>query len=149
VFAKSSLVLCGTCDIGTEKETLSSVGQVAAYGGMVMKSSVAETAGATSGEIVLGNADDIIKSGVVSNLGKRIGNVAVGITTAKGVGLGLGVASGVSNIYEACNVNGSGNCGQTTTREVDGFLGGWIGGGLAEMLCMCVNVHCIMFSMGA
>jgi hypothetical protein len=91
---------------------------------------------------VIHNADDIIKKGIVPNLGKRIGNVAVGITSARGigyVGLGLGVASGVSNIYEACNVNGSGNCGQTTTREVGGFLGGWIGGGLAADVALgCV-----------
>jgi hypothetical protein len=45
--------------------------------------------------------------------------------------LGLGVASGVNNIYEACNVNSTGNCGQTSSREVVGFLGGAYLGGQA------------------
>lgn len=80
---------------------------------------------------VIHNADEILKSGFVKNLGKRIANVSVGISAAKGVGyigLGLGVASGVKNIYEACNVDSSGNCGQTTSKEVAGFIGG-VGGG--------------------
>ncbi|WP_391091050.1 hypothetical protein [Vibrio sp. NH-UV-68] len=95
---------------------------------------------------VIHNADEILKSGFVKNLGKRIANVSVGISAAKGVGyigLGLGVASGVKNIYEACNVDSSGNCGQTTSREIAGFIGGaylgsqaatWAAGGMLLVL---------------
>ena len=80
---------------------------------------------------VIHHADEILKSGFVPSLGKRIANIAIGISAARGlgyIGLGIGMASGVSNIYEACKVDGSGECGKTTTREVGGFIGG-IGGG--------------------
>ncbi|CAM3663907.1 hypothetical protein VA7868_00396 [Vibrio aerogenes CECT 7868] len=79
------------------------------------------------------HADEIIAKGVVPNLGKRIANISHGLWAAKGVGylgLGLAVASGAKNVYDACSVDGSGNCGQTATREVTGFLGGWVAGGI-------------------
>ncbi|WP_201258651.1 hypothetical protein [Salinivibrio kushneri] len=80
---------------------------------------------------VIHNADEILKTGFVKELGKRIGNIAIGISAARGlgyVGLVLGAASGVDNIHEACKVDGAGDCGQTTTREIGGFIGGVVGG---------------------
>ncbi|MEZ9495751.1 hypothetical protein AB4170_25720 [Vibrio splendidus] len=84
-----------------------------------------------SSKSVIHHADEILKSGFVPCLGKRTANIAIGISAARGlgyIGLGLGVASGVSSIYDACKVDGSGECGKTTTREVGGFIGGWYGG---------------------
>ncbi len=84
-----------------------------------------------SSKSVIHHADEILKSGFVPSLGKRTANIAIGISAARGlgyIGLGLGVASGVSSIYDACKVDGSGECGKTTTREVGGFIGGWYGG---------------------
>ncbi len=81
---------------------------------------------------VIHNADEILKTGFVKNLGKRIANVSIGITAAKGVGyvgLVLGAASGVNNIYEACKVDSTGNCGKTTSVEIGGFIGGLVVGG--------------------
>ncbi|MCG9576409.1 hypothetical protein L1D14_09175 [Vibrio tubiashii] len=81
---------------------------------------------------VVHNADEILKSGFVPNLGKRIANIAKGISAARGlgyVGLLLGATSSMNNIYEACRVDGTGDCGKTTTREASGFLGS-IGGGI-------------------
>ena len=78
------------------------------------------------------NADEIIAKGVVPNLGKRMANVAVGIAASRGVGyigLVIGGASSAKSIYEACAVDGSGECGKTATREVAGFVGGLYGGG--------------------
>ncbi|MGY3571492.1 hypothetical protein [Vibrio paucivorans] len=80
---------------------------------------------------VVHNADEILKTGFVKELGKRIGNIALGISAARGVGyvgLLVGTVSGVDNIYEACKVDGTGECGKTTTREVWGFIGGVYGG---------------------
>ncbi|PMK67056.1 hypothetical protein BCT93_22705 [Vibrio lentus] len=80
---------------------------------------------------VIHHADEILKSGFVPSLGKKTANIAKGISAARGlgyIGLGIGVASGVDSIYEACKVDGSGECGKTTTREVWGFIGGWYGG---------------------
>ncbi len=54
-------------------------------------------------------------------------NVAIGIAASRGVGyvgLILGGASGAKNMYEACSVDGSGECGKVTIREVAGFIGG-------------------------
>lgn len=87
---------------------------------------------------VIHNADEILKTGFVKELGKRIGNIAKGISAARGlgyVGLVIGVASGMSSIYEACKVDSTGNCGKTTTREIGGFIGGFVGGSVgAELL---------------
>ncbi|WP_244230865.1 hypothetical protein [Vibrio ouci] len=84
---------------------------------------------------VIHNADEILKSGFVKNLGKRIANVSIGVSATKGVGyigLGLGAASGVNNIYEACKVDGTGNCSKTTSKEVVAFFGGaYLGGKMA------------------
>ncbi len=83
------------------------------------------------------NADEILKSGFVPNLGKRIANIAKGISAARGlgyVGLLLGATSGMNNIYEACRVDGTGNCGKTITREATGFIGGWGLGGATGAL---------------
>ncbi|MGD8117643.1 hypothetical protein [Vibrio sp. TRT 29B02] len=80
---------------------------------------------------IIHNADEIIAKGLVPNLGKRIANVAIGIATSRGVGyvgLVLGAASGTKNIYEACSIDGSGECGKVTAREITGFIGG-VGGG--------------------
>lgn len=81
---------------------------------------------------VIHNADEILMSGFVKNLGKRIANVSIGIAAAKGVGyvgLVLGAASGLNNIYEACKVDSTGNCAKTSSREVGGFLAGaYLGG---------------------
>ncbi|WP_254661674.1 hypothetical protein [Vibrio parahaemolyticus] len=87
---------------------------------------------------VIYHADEILKTGFVKELGKRIGNIAIGISAARGlgyVGLVIGAASGMSNIYEACKVDSTGNCGKTTTREIGGFIGGFVGGSIgAELL---------------
>ncbi|WP_102506308.1 peptidoglycan-binding domain-containing protein [Vibrio kanaloae] len=80
---------------------------------------------------VIHKADEILKTGFVKEIGKRIANIAIGISAARGlgyVGLVIGAASGVSNVYEACKVDGSGECGKEITREVGGFIGGWYGG---------------------
>ncbi|WP_240537426.1 hypothetical protein [Vibrio sp. CUB2] len=80
---------------------------------------------------VIHNADEILKTGFVKELGKRIGNISIGIMASRGlgyVGLVVGAGSGMNNIYEACKVDGSGDCGKTTTREVVGFIGGVVGG---------------------
>ncbi|WP_081008166.1 hypothetical protein [Vibrio splendidus] len=82
---------------------------------------------------VIHHADEILKSGFVPSLGKRTANIAIGISAARGlgyIGLGIGIASGVDSIYEACKVDGSGECGKTTSREVGGFIGGFYGGGV-------------------
>jgi hypothetical protein len=77
---------------------------------------------------VIHNADEILKNGYVKSLGTRIANISIGISAARGlgyVGLTVGAVSGVNNIYEACKVDSTGNCGKTTTREVAGFIGAW------------------------
>ena len=80
---------------------------------------------------VIHNADEILKTGFVKELGKRIGNISIGIMASRGlgyVGLVVGAASGMSSIYEACKVDSSGDCGKTTTREVVGFISGVVVG---------------------
>ena len=80
---------------------------------------------------VIHNADEILKTGYVKELGKRIGNIAIGISASRGlgyVGLLIGANSAMDNIYQACKVDGTGSCGKTTTREVTGFIGGAVGG---------------------
>ncbi|MCG7490369.1 hypothetical protein MHN79_12800 [Vibrio sp. Of14-4] len=86
---------------------------------------------------VIHNADEILKTGFVKDLGKRIGNICIGISAARGlgyIGLMIGAASGVDSIYEACKVDGTGDCGKTTTREVAGFIGAWGGGTIGAEL---------------
>ncbi|USD34967.1 MULTISPECIES: hypothetical protein [Vibrio] len=84
-----------------------------------------------SSRSMIHNADEILKTGFVKDLGKRIGNIALGISASRGlgyIGLTVGAVSGVDNIYKACKVDGSGNCGKTATREIGGFIGGVYGG---------------------
>ncbi|MGR5113641.1 hypothetical protein [Photobacterium damselae] len=86
-----------------------------------------------SSKSIIHHADEILQRGYVRNIGKRMANVSVGVSATKGVGyvgLVLGAASGMNNIYEACNVDSSGNCEKVTTREIGGFLGGMYLGGL-------------------
>ncbi|MEZ8027418.1 hypothetical protein [Enterovibrio norvegicus] len=92
---------------------------------------------------VIHNANEITSKGVVPNLGKRMANVAVGMSAARGVGyvgLTLSAASGANNIYEACSVDATGECGKVATREVIGFAGGWgagiVGGNIAAASVM-------------
>ena len=88
---------------------------------------------------VVHNAESILEKGFIPNLGKRMANVANGVSVAKGVGyvgLTLGVASGVNSTYEACTVNSDGNCAKTGSREVAGFLGGLYGGGVLADLAV-------------
>lgn len=90
---------------------------------------------------VIHNADEIMAKGFVPSLGKRIANIATGVGGAKSVGyigLGLAAASGTKNIYEACTINGSGECGETATREVAGFAGGWIGGDIGGKIGIAI-----------
>lgn len=80
---------------------------------------------------VVHNANEIIAKGFVPNLGKRMANVAIGVSAARGVGyvwLVLGAASGTKNVYDACSVDGSGECSKVVTREVMGFMGALWGG---------------------
>ncbi|EFP96542.1 hypothetical protein [Vibrio caribbeanicus] len=81
---------------------------------------------------VIHNADEILKKGFVKDLGKRIANISIGISASRGlgyIGIAVGGASGVNSIYEACNVDGNGECGKTITVETAGFFSG-IGGGI-------------------
>ncbi|GAL10215.1 SSU ribosomal protein S2p [Vibrio astriarenae] len=80
---------------------------------------------------VIHNADEILKNGMVKNLGRRIGNIAISISASRGlgyVGLTIGAVSGLDNIHEACIVDASGDCGKVTTREITGFVGSLYGG---------------------
>ncbi|SIO96517.1 colicin E3/pyocin S6 family cytotoxin [Vibrio spartinae] len=59
VFAKSSLVPSGTCDIGTVKEPLAAIGQVAVYGAVVAKGTTGEITLAEVGGSVLKTFSDM------------------------------------------------------------------------------------------
>ncbi|HIF9161016.1 TPA: hypothetical protein ACX6PK_001840 [Photobacterium damselae] len=80
---------------------------------------------------VVHNADEIIGSGFVPNLGKRMSYIAL---TSKGfknvgqIGLLLSITSASNSIYDACNINGNGQCGATISKEIGGILGGAYGG---------------------
>ena len=94
---------------------------------------------------VIHHADEIIKNGWVPNLGQRMAKVAMGVSGTKAVGyvgLGLAAASGVDKIYDACSVDGTGECGKTVTKEVASFLGslggGTVGGNVAVILVLGV-----------
>lgn len=87
---------------------------------------------------VIHHADEIISKGYVSNLGKRIANISIGVDASRAggyVGLMLGGASVADSIYEACNVDSYGECGRTTAQKVGGFMSsipaGTVGGQLA------------------
>ncbi len=86
---------------------------------------------------VIHNADEIIRGNSVPDFGKRIANVSgalKGTETVGKVGIALSVASAGSSIYDACVVNENGQCGKTSTVEVVGFGGAWVGGVVGEML---------------
>jgi hypothetical protein len=100
---------------------------------------------------VIHHADEIIKNGFVPNLGQRMAKVAIGVSTARGVGyigLVLGAASGMKNIYDACSVDGTGECGKTTTREVAGFAGGVVGGTLGGKVGVILVLGVVGFAAG-
>ncbi|MEL7293620.1 MAG: hypothetical protein AAGJ88_16830 [Pseudomonadota bacterium] len=99
---------------------------------------------------VVHNADEILKKGYVKDLGKRIGNLSIGIGAAKGlgyIGLLVGAVSGVDSVYEACKVDGTGNCGKTIGREVSGFLGG-IGGGIVAGNAFAAGATAVVTGIG-
>ncbi|MDD9177322.1 hypothetical protein ERW51_02580 [Aliivibrio finisterrensis] len=100
---------------------------------------------------VIHNADEILKTGYVKELGKRIGNIAIGISASRGlgyVGLLIGANSAMDNIYQACKVDSSGDCGKTTTREVTGFIGGWYGGIKGGTVGVGLAVGTVLFVVG-
>ncbi|MDD9158387.1 hypothetical protein PVK64_19670 [Aliivibrio sp. S4TY2] len=100
---------------------------------------------------VIHNADEILKTGYVKELGKRIGNIAIGISASRGlgyVGLLIGANSAMDNIYQACKVDSSGDCGKTTTREVTGFVGGWYGGIKGGTVGVGLAVGTVLFVVG-
>ncbi|MUK29087.1 hypothetical protein GNP44_03095 [Aliivibrio fischeri] len=100
---------------------------------------------------VIHNADEILKTGYVKELGKRIGNIAIGISASRGVGyvgLLIGANSAMDNIYQACKVDSSGDCGKTTTREVAGFVGGWYGGIKGGTVGVGLAVGTVLFVVG-
>ncbi|WP_236733509.1 hypothetical protein [Aliivibrio fischeri] len=79
---------------------------------------------------------------------KRIGNIAIGISAPRGlgyVGLLIGANSAMDNIYQACKVDSSGDCGKTTAREVVRFVDGAVGGikavsGIALVISVTASV---------
>ncbi|MCG9683549.1 hypothetical protein L1D31_13315 [Vibrio sp. Isolate23] len=77
------------------------------------------------------NADEIIAKGVVPHLGRRIARVSLAIMGSKAagwLGVGLGAASAVNNIHDACMLQENGECGKTSVKEVAGLYGGYVGG---------------------
>ncbi|XAW90070.1 hypothetical protein ABDK09_11190 [Vibrio sp. CDRSL-10 TSBA] len=88
---------------------------------------------------VVHNAESILEKGFIPNLGKRMANVANGVSVAKGVGyvgLTLGAASGVKNMYDACSKDIDGKCKKTATREIVGFSTGLYAGSVAGDLAV-------------
>lgn len=100
---------------------------------------------------IIHNAEDIIGTGFVPNLGKRMANVSIGIAASKSVsyvGLLLGATSSISSIYDACSVNGTGDCGKVITEETGSFVGGFYGGALVGGAAAAGTVA-ILLSIGA
>lgn len=88
---------------------------------------------------VIHNADEIVKNGLVKNLGMRIANISKGLATVKGlgyVGIGIGAMSSAKNMYEACKDDGTGDCGKTVTREVFGLFSGLFLAGMVGSLAV-------------
>ncbi|QMV16203.1 S-type pyocin domain-containing protein [Vibrio spartinae] len=76
VFAKSLFVPCGSCDIGTEREALTDMGQIAAYGAVAMNNTTALT-----GEVTFVEAGgSVLKS--LSGLALRVAKVGLSPATA-------------------------------------------------------------------
>ncbi|WP_050946458.1 hypothetical protein [Vibrio coralliilyticus] len=88
-----------------------------------------ESLGINSTKSLIHNADEILKTGSVPELGARVANTAKWITYAEKAGklsLGLGVASGVYNVTQNCKSLAS--CTRQAAIETGGVAGGWAGG---------------------
>lgn len=88
-----------------------------------------ESLGINSTKSLIHNADEILKTGSVPELGARVANTAKWITYAEKAGkvaIGLGVASGVYNVSENCGSLEA--CARSTVKETGGVIGGWAGG---------------------
>lgn len=88
-----------------------------------------ESLGIISTKSLIHNADEILKTGSVPELGARVANTAKWITYTEKAGkvaIGLGVASGVYNVSEKCGSLEA--CARSTVKETGGVIGGWAGG---------------------
>ncbi|AIS58450.1 hypothetical protein JV59_24655 (plasmid) [Vibrio coralliilyticus] len=88
-----------------------------------------ESLGINSTKSLIHNADEILKTGSVPELGARVANTAKWITYAEKagkVGIGLSVASGVYNVSQNCGSLEA--CARSTAKETGGVIGGWAGG---------------------
>ncbi|OCH23225.1 hypothetical protein [Aliivibrio logei] len=91
--------------------------------------SIKKTLGVNSTKSLIHNADEILKEGSVSELGKRIANTAKWVKHAESAGnvaVGLSVMSGVYNVTQDCE--GLESCVRSTVIETGGVVGGWVGG---------------------
>ncbi|RYU47970.1 hypothetical protein ERW49_02625 [Aliivibrio finisterrensis] len=91
--------------------------------------SIKKTLGVHSTKSLIHNADEILKEGSVSELGKRIANTAKWIKHAESAGnvaVGLSVMSGVYNVTQNCD--GLESCTRNIAIETGGVVGGWAGG---------------------
>ncbi|MGR6832064.1 hypothetical protein [Aliivibrio wodanis] len=91
--------------------------------------SIKKTLGVHSTKSLIHNADEILKEGSVSELGKRIANTAKWVKHAEAAGniaVGLSVMSGVYNVSQNCD--GIESCVRNTVIETGGVVGGWVGG---------------------
>ncbi len=104
-----------------------------------------ESLGINSTKSLIHNADEILKTGSVPELGARVANTAKWITYAEKAGklsLGLGVASGVYNVTQNCESLAS--CTRQAAIETGGVAGGWAGGmlgaGIAGLLVVGLSI---------
>ncbi len=84
--------------------------------------------GITSTKSLIHNADEILKTGSVPELGGRVANTAKWVRYAENAGkvsLGLGVASALYNVSTECTDLNS--CTKQVTVESGGVIGGWAG----------------------
>ncbi|OCH09280.1 hypothetical protein [Aliivibrio fischeri] len=91
--------------------------------------SIKKTLGVNSTKSLIHNADEILKEGSVSELGKRIANTAKWVKHAESAGnvaVGLSVMSGVYNVTQNCD--GLESCTRNIAIETGGVVGGWAGG---------------------
>lgn len=91
--------------------------------------SIKKTLGVNSTKSLIHNADEILKEGSVSELGKRIANTAKWVKHAKTAGniaIGFNVLSGVGNVIKNCS--GLESCTRNIAIETGGVIGGWAGG---------------------
>lgn len=61
-----------------------------------------------------------------------------GINGIGNLALLLSVTSASSAIYDACNINGKGQCGVTVFKEVGGLVGGTYGGALGGKIGIAI-----------